>query len=321
MNTKLKKILKITLPLALGVFLIWYSIYSATPDERQILWTAITNAEIEWVVLSVFLGMLSHISRAYRWQFLLDTIGSRTTFYNRFFAVMIGYLANMGVPRSGEILRGATLTTYEKVPFEKSFGTIVSERLVDFVMLLLITGIAFIWQFDLLYTYFDEKNINPFTSITVLVALLLIGILILKLLKKANHNLLIKIKSFAEGLLDGIKSALLMKKKWSFLFHTLAIWILYILMIYVSKYAVSGTENLSFQAILATFVAGSFAMTVTNGGIGLYPIAIGAILLLFDIQQATGEALGWIIWGSQTLLILFLGSLSFILLPVLNKAK
>ncbi|TYP77084.1 lysylphosphatidylglycerol synthase transmembrane domain-containing protein [Aquimarina intermedia] len=321
MNTKLKKILKITLPLALGVFLIWYSIYSATPDERQILWTAITNAEIEWVVLSVFLGMLSHISRAYRWQFLLDTIGSRTTFYNRFFAVMIGYLANMGVPRSGEILRGATLTTYEKVPFEKSFGTIVSERLVDFVMLLLITGIAFIWQFDLLYTYFDKKNINPFTSIAVLVALLLIGILVLKLLKKANHNLLIRIKSFAEGLLDGIKSVLRMKKKWSFLFHTLAIWILYILMIYVSKYAVSGTENLSFQAILATFVAGSFAMTVTNGGIGLYPIAIGAILLLFDIQQATGEALGWIIWGSQTLLILFLGSLSFILLPVLNKAK
>ena len=305
----------------MGVFLIWYSIYSATPDERQILWTAITNAEIEWVVLSVFLGMLSHISRAYRWQFLLDTIGSRTTFYNRFFAVMIGYLANMGVPRSGEILRGATLTTYEKVPFEKSFGTIVSERLVDFVMLLLITGIAFIWQFDSLYTYFDEKNINPFTSIAVLVALLLIGILVLKLLNKANHNLLIRIKSFAEGLLDGIKSALRMKKKWSFLFHTLAIWILYILMIYVSKYAVSGTENLSFQAILATFVAGSFAMTVTNGGIGLYPIAIGAILLLFDIQQATGEALGWIIWGSQTLLILFLGSLSFILLPVLNKAK
>ncbi|WP_378186226.1 YbhN family protein [Aquimarina sp. W85] len=321
MNPKLKKNLKIILPLALGVFLIWYSLYSATPQDRQTLWIAIVNAKIEWIVLSVFLGILSHISRAYRWQFMLDTIGYPTTLYNRFFAVMVGYLANLGVPRSGEILRGATLANYEKIPFEKSFGTIVSERLIDFIMLLIITGFAFMLQFDLLYTFFKDKNINPFTSIALLIALLIVGIFTLKMLKKANYTFLKKIKMFAEGLFEGIKSTLHIKKKWLFLLHTLLIWTLYILMIFVTKYAITGTENLSFDAILTTFVAGSFAMTVTNGGIGLYPITIGAILLLFDIPQATGEALGWIIWGSQTLLILFLGSLSFILLPVLNRAK
>ncbi|NJX17107.1 lysylphosphatidylglycerol synthase transmembrane domain-containing protein, partial [Tamlana crocina] len=127
MKKKLLKFTKTFLPLLLGVFLIWYSLSSATPQEREELWNNIKLAELEWVMLSVFFGILSHLSRAYRWKYLLEPLGYRPQFANSFMAVMGGYLANLGVPRSGEVLRAATVSTYEDIPFDKAFGTIVSE--------------------------------------------------------------------------------------------------------------------------------------------------------------------------------------------------
>lgn len=129
MNKHLSKILKTLLPLLLGVFLIWYMVSSATPEEREKLWVNIVEADKFWIAASLILGLLSHASRAYRWKFLLEPLGYKPKFYNSFMAVMVAYLANLGIPRSGEVLRGATISTYEKVPFEKAFGTIVSERI------------------------------------------------------------------------------------------------------------------------------------------------------------------------------------------------
>ncbi|EZH74933.1 membrane protein [Aquimarina atlantica] len=319
MNPKLIKFLKIILPLALGVFLIWYSIASATPEERQKTLQYITQADPKWIILSVIMGIISHISRAYRWKFLLEPLGYPIKLSNSFMAVMVGYLANLGIPRSGEILRGGTISTYEGVPFKKAFGTIISERVIDLLMLLLVIGITLLFQSELLLSYLEEKIASPFITLAILLGLLLVGILFLKIIKTSSNPILIKLRNFGNGLLEGVKSISKIKQKGAFVFHSFLIWTLYVLMFYVIKFTVPETTSLSIGPILATFVAGSFAMSTTNGGIGAFPIAIAAILLLFDIEKPAGEAFGWILWASQTAINIIIGALSFLFLPILNR--
>ncbi len=320
-RSRLIKILKTIVPLALGIFLIWYSLHSATPQQRETLWGNIKNAETGWIVLSLFCGLLSHISRAYRWQFMLEPLGYYPRFLNRFMAVMVAYMANLGIPRSGEVLRGATLTTYEHVPFDKAFGTIISERIADFIMLLLVVAAALLLQSDDLFAYLDEKNINPLYTLGALIALILLIYGFFKLLAKSNHTLAIKVRKFVSGLLEGMRSILKMKHKSAFIAHTIFIWVMYVLMFWVVKFTVPEVADTSFGVILAAFVVGSFSISATNGGIGIYPIAIGAILMVFGISKANGEAFGWILWGAQTLLVIILGALSFICLPLYNRGK
>jgi hypothetical protein len=316
-----KKALKIFLPLLLGVFLIWYSTKSATPQERQELLANITSAHPGWILLSMLFGLLSHISRAYRWKFLLEPLGYKPRLINSFMAVMVGYLANFGIPRSGEVLRAVTISSYEKIPFEKAFGTIISERIADFIMLLLVIGLALLLQTEYLLAYFEENNINPFITIAVLFGLLALGVLILKQIKKSKKGILLKVKNFARGLLEGMRSILKMKQKGAFLFHTLFIWGMYLSMFSILIFTVPATSSLPFGVIMVAFVVGSFAISATNGGIGVYPIAIGASLMLFGISKEAGEAFGWITWGTQTLLVIIIGGLSFLFLPILNRQK
>jgi uncharacterized protein (TIRG00374 family) len=314
------KILKTVLPLVLGAFFVWYSIGAATPTERQKLWENISNANHFWVGLSLVLGLASHLLRVYRWKFLLEPMGYRPSFPNRVMAVLVGYVANLGIPRSGEVLRAATLTTYEKIPFEKGFGTIISERIADMCMLLLVVGIALFIQTDDLLTWFTTNEVNPFLSIAALLVLTVLGILFIRLLRRSQNNILVKIREFAVGILEGMKSILKMKRKKEFIGYTFLIWILYVAMFYIVIFAIPETSELPFGAVMVAFVVGSFAITLTNGGLGVYPVAMGAILLLFGVDQQSGEAFGWIVWGSQTLLNLVVGGLSFLLLPVYNRS-
>ena len=224
-------------------------------------------------------------------------MGYTPKFANGFMAVMIGYLANLGIPRSGEVLRAATMTTYENVPFEKGFGTIISERVVDLCMLILIVGLAALFQTDNLVRYFSENEINPFMGILVLLVLLVLGLVFLRLIRRSTHTFLVKIREFALGLLKGMKSILHLKHRKAFLFHTFFIWTMYVLMFYVLKFSIPETSDLQLGAILVAFVVGSFAISVTNGGVGIYPLAIAAILVEFGIDKPSGEAFGWIVWG------------------------
>lgn len=321
MKKKLLKFSKTYLPLLLGVFLIWYSLSSATPGEREELWNNILLADHKWVLLSVFCGILSHLSRAYRWKYLLEPLGYKPRFANSFMAVMVGYLANLGIPRSGEVLRGATISTYEKVPFDKAFGTIVSERIADLIMVLLITTFGFLIQTEGLVNYFSDNDINPFISIGIFLFLIIIGVFVLNLVRRSNHSFMVKIRDFARGLLEGMRSIVRMRRKKEFIFHTIFIWTMYLLMFYVIKFAIADTNSLSMAGFMAAFIVGTFAITTTNGGIGVYPIAMGAVLLLFGINQQAGEAFGWIMWGSQTLMVVVLGGLSFLFLPLYNQKK
>lgn len=307
--------------MALGAFFVWYSIGASSPEERQKLWENIRGAKHFWVGLSLVFGLFSHLLRAYRWKFLLEPMGYTPSFPNRVMAVLIGYVANLGVPRSGEVLRAATLTTYEKTPFEKSLGTIISERIADLCMLLLVVGITLLIQTDDLLTWFRVNEVNPFLSIGILLVLTILGILFIKLLRKSQNKFLVKIREFAIGILEGMKSILKMERKIEFIFYTLWIWVLYVLMFYIVIFAIPQTSELSFGAVMVAFVVGSFAITLTNGGLGVYPVALGAILLLFGIDKQSGEAFGWIVWGSQTLMNLVVGGLSFILLPIYNRGR
>ncbi len=323
MNPKLIKFLKVSLPLILGVFLIWYLLSSSTPEYRKNLLDNIINANPIWVSTSVVLGIISHLSRAYRWKFILNPLGHSPRLYNSFMAVMIGYLANLGIPRSGEVLRGVTMTTYEKIPFEKVFGTIVSERIVDLIMLIIITLAAGILQTEYLLNFFSDRNINPLYTLGMILILILVGFIGLQILKKSSHKYIIKIRDFGMGLWDGMKSIFTMKKKWAFIFHTVLIWFLYVLMFYVVKFAVPNLSSSSIGVILIAFVVGSFSMSTTNGGIGLFPfpIVVGAVFVFFGFEKSDGEAFGWILWGSQTVINIVIGALSFLFLPILNRDK
>lgn len=321
MKKSTKKALKVILPLLLGVFLIWYSLESATQLEREQLMENIAAANPWWIFLSLIFGLLAHLSRAYRWKFLLAPMGYKPRFLNSFMAVMVGYLANFGIPRSGEVLRAVTISGYEDIPFEKAFGTIISERIADFLVLLIIIGVTLLLQTEYLLTYFNENNINPLLTVAILFGLLAVGVVILKQIKRSKHGFFVKIRKFAKGLLEGMRSILKMKNKGAFIFHTLFIWVMYILMFYILIFTVPETARMPFGLVMVAFVVGSFAISATNGGIGVYPIAIGASLLLFDISKQSGEAFGWITWGTQTLLVIIVGGLSFLFLPIFNGKK
>lgn len=266
-------------------------------------------------------GLLSHISRALRWRLLIEPLGHKLRFPVAFMAVMAGYLANLGIPRSGEVLRGAAVATYEDIPFEKVFGTIIAERAVDVIMVLIILAGTLLLHTDELFLFFEKYNINPLFSLLGMLVLLGMGILVLRLIKLSKHPFLVKIKKFASGLLDGVKTILHLKNNTVFIFHTLFIWGMYILTFYVLKFAFPGTEHLTISTMLVAFLAGSFAVSITNAGMGIYPIAIGVALSLFGVDKELGEAFGWVDWGIQTILSIIIGGLSLILLPLFKKDK
>jgi uncharacterized membrane protein YbhN (UPF0104 family) len=232
---------------------------------------------------------------------------------------MFGYLANLGIPRSGEVLRGASYAGYSRLSFEQSFGTIITERVIDLIMLIVILGITFLMQADELIFYLNLNNINPFKTILYLFIGLLVLFAALRLIKISKHIFFIKLRNFLTGLTQGVKSVLNLKQKWSFFFQTIAIWVLYVAMFWVIKFAIADTAQLSFGAALVGFIAGSFAMSVTSGGIGLYPLAIATVYDMFDIPKEAGQAFGWVLWAAQTLLVIITGALSSILLPIVNK--
>lgn len=312
----IKKILKIILPLVLGGLLVWYSI---SKISIEILIDYFKEANYTWIFLGLFFGVLSHLSRAYRWKFMLDPLGFKPKFTNSVLAVLVGYLVNLAVPRAGEVSRALVLKNYEEIPFEKGFGTIVAERIADLIMMLCIILITLFVQFDFIYELLT-KNFNP-TKIIIGLAILIIAFYILtSIIKKAKSGFLLKIKTFVSGLIEGVTSIFKMKKKWAFIFHTLFIWAMYVAMFWATIPAIEGLE-VPLGGILIGFIAGGFSIAATNGGIGLYPIAVAGSLALFDIPAEPATAFGWIMWTAQTAMIIVFGGLAFLFLPIYNKDK
>jgi hypothetical protein len=322
LNKKLKKTIFTILPIALGVSLIWYSLSKLSSNDITAIKTSFQTANYWWVFLSVILGILSHLSRAYRWQYLLEPLGFKPKYLNSVMTVLVGYLVNLAVPRAGEIVRATGISKYEEIPFEKAFGTIVSERIADVIMLLSIIATAFFLQTELLTKYlFADKESNSNLLIYALIGLAFIGFLFFKLLQKSNNPILKKLQDFVFGLLQGIISIFRMKKKWAFIFHTFFIWAMYVLMFYVVKFALPETADLPFSAIIVGFVVGGMSMALTNGGLGTYPVFVASAVTLYGVSENPALAFGWIMWTAQTLMVIAFGGLSFLFLPIYNRKK
>ena len=317
MNPKISKSLKIILPLLLGVFLVWYSLSKVSLDQLVVYFK---KADYGWILLGIVLGFLSHLSRAYRWLFMLEPMGFKVKFGNSIMAVFATYLINYTIPRAGEVARASILTNYEGVPFEKGFGTIVAERMADLIMLLLIILLTLFLHFDFIYGFLIER-FNPLNILVALAVLAVLALVFFKYIKNSNSKMANKIKVFVTGLMEGALSIFKMKKKWPFVFHTVFIWVMYVLMFYVTSLSVEDLGLLPFGAILTGFIAGSFSIAATNGGVGSYPLAVFAAFSIFNIAEAPSIALGWIMWASQTLMVIVFGGLSLIYLPIFNRHK
>lgn len=300
----------------LGVALVWYSISKISFD---VLVSYFKNANYLWIVLGLFFGLLSHLSRAYRWNFMLEPMGYKPRFANNTMAVFVAYLVNYALPRAGEVSRAAVMANYEEIPFEKGFGSIVAERIADVIMLLLIVVITLFVQFDFIYNLVF-KDLNPVKYIALLVILIVGFLLFRRYIKKSTSGIGLKIKTFITGLIEGVTSIFRMKNKWAFIFHTVFIWAMYVAMFWATIPAIDGLD-VPFGAVLIGFIAGGLSIAATNGGIGLYPVAVAGAFALFGIENEPASAFGWIMWTAQTAMIIIFGGLSFLLLPIYNKAK
>ena len=318
---KLYHNLKIIFPPFLGIFFIYLSVVMTSDEERKLIISYIINADLKYIISAIVFGILSHLSRAFRWKFLLNPLGYYPRFINSILAVLVSYIANLGIPRSGEILRATTLSNYEKIPFEKLFGTIIAERLIDFIILLSLIFLTLFLQFESIWEILREKTFDLQKLIAAIFILSLIFFGLKKFLGKNNSKILTKIKAFIEGLIEGIMSIKNMPYKLAFASHTIFIWTMYFSMFYIIKWTIPEMQNLQIIQMLPSFVIGGLTLTATNGGIGIYPLSVAMALSSFGISNESGLAFGWIVWTSQTLMIIFFGSLSFFILPLVNRKK
>lgn len=328
MKKTLIQILKVVIPVGLGIFLTVHIYKQLDASQREALFSALREANYMWVALSFAMGLLSHYIRGYRWNFQLEAMGFKVSHLNNFLAVMIGYIVNLILPRVGELSRAAAITKYENVPIEKSFGSIISERALDFVVLLGITGITLVLQYSVLKPFADDlfDVFSGKAASTLLWIILIVGIVAfiigLRLLEKWKDrpffSLIWKLK---QGLMEGLRSIFKMKKRGAYLAATAAIWVLYVGMFWACFFALEDTAGLGVDAVFAGFVVGSFAIVVIPGGIGAFPVGIMQALMLYGIAGETGFALGWILWLSQTSMIVLVGGASMLIMPALKQNK
>ena len=319
MKASIRKFLSLTIPLFIGLGIIYYQYTTLTPEELEKIKISFIKADYFYIYLSLFIALFGFWSRAYRWKFALQHLGYYTKFHNNLLTVCVSYLVNLTIPRSGEVSRAMLLKKYEDVPFDKAFGTIVAERIVDMLIFLLFVAIGFLLQFDTIYQYLIKNGVEFETLIwTGILGFVLIIIFIFVWIY-AEWNIILKLKQKLSGLIEGMQSILKMKDKWKYIFHSFFIWFSYLAMFYVTIFALPETTNISFDVVVMGFIFGTLAVGFTNGGLGAYPLAVASILSLYGISEGIGTAFGYLIWVSQTLLTIFLGLLSYLLLPILNK--
>ncbi len=335
MKKKLISSLKLVSALGLGVLIIYLSLKDLTPQAKEDIINSFKLADYSWVLFSIFIGILSHITRALRWKILLQPMNYNPSLKNSFLAVMVGYFANLGIPRSGEVARCSILYKEEGIPVNKSFGTVIVERSIDMVLFFSLFFITFLTEYSRLDVYI-RTHIYPaidgkfsFISTNMLVGKLLLGISILIIIlyfifrkKIKNSQFFQKIFKLFQGLWEGLKSISKIKNPLLFVFYSLLIWLFYYLMIYTCLFSLPQTSNLGMSAALTVLVLGSIGIMITPGGIGLYPVIVAQTLVLYGITKESGygDAIGWITWSAQTLMIIVVGAASLIYLS-LNKKK
>ena len=319
MKASIRKFLSLTIPLFIGLGIIYYQYTTLTTEELEKIKISFIKADYFYIFLSLFIALFGFWSRAYRWKFALQHLGYQTKFHNDLMTVCVSYLVNLTIPRSGEVSRAMLLKKYEDVPFDKGFGTIVAERIVDMLIFLLFVAVGFLLQFDTIYQYLVNNGVEFETLIWAGILVFFVFVIFVLVWIYAEWKIILKLKQKLSGLIEGMQSILKMKDKWKYIFHSFFIWFSYLVMFYVTIFALPETADISFDVVVMGFIFGTLAVGFTNGGLGAYPLAVASILSLYGISEGIGTAFGYLIWVSQTLLTIFLGLLSYLLLPILNK--
>ena len=320
MKNKLSTYSGVIVPILLGLGLTIYIYNSFTATQIDQMKGYVLSANYNYVSFSLIIALLGYIFRAYRWKYTLAEIGSYTGFKINFLAVSIGYFVNLGIPRSGEISRALVLKKYRDVPFDKAFGTIIAERIVDFIILLCLIITSIILEFSTLKKFL--LYYIPVKLLIAFAAFCFLGLITtVYFYKYSKWKPILFLKSKIEGLKEGAFSVYKMPNKMPFLAYTLLIWLSYILMFYFAVCSLKATESMTIGTTIVAFVIGGLVMTFTNGGFGFFPVLIAKILLLYGIPEQAGNALGWIIWISQLVITVLLGVFSFLVLPIVGKRK
>ncbi len=331
MNKKLLAIVQYFFFAALAAFFVWLSIRDLDHDKWMQLKSALNHARY-WLLLPVFaLLLVSHWLRGLRWRQLMEPLGYHPSKLNTFFAVLIGYFVNLGAPRLGEVIKCTILARYEKVPADKLVGTIVAERAFDVICLVLVFGLAFVFQFDVISSLAQTtiypllRNKNGQTSyrkvIYIVVGALILFILLRFLFNRLGHiNIVQRIKAILTGIWHGLTSVRSLKNKPLFFAYTIGIWLMYLLSTWCGFFAIRETSGLGLADALTVLAMGSVGMIVSPGGIGAYALLVQSTVALYNIpEEPYGQALGWLLWFGQFVSFILFGVTSFVLLPRINK--
>ena len=318
MSKGITNYIKIFLPIFIGVFCIYISF-------RNIKFSDFTQYFFEinylWVIVGIILGALSHISRSYRWKYLINPLGYKLGFINSVLAVFSAYLINYTIPRAGDLARATMISKYENIPLEKTLGTIVAERAVDVICILIIICIGLTIEFQRISEKFilliSDKEIS--TIFIYLGSMSLILFICYLIIKKSKYYK--SIINFFSGILEGLTVIFKMKNRNLFILHSIFIWLMYILMFWATSKAFIQLHEVTFFQLMISFTLAALSIMFSNGGIGIYPLAVEESLGWYGIQSSTGLAFGWVSWLSQTMMVVIFGGLSLFILPFINDNK
>lgn len=333
MSSRLKALIQYIVIFTVTIFLIWFSLRGLNVGEGEnkgdYLLKTWQESNKGWLLLMALLAIGSHIIRAARWKMLMEPAGYNTKLSHSFLSLMIGYLVNLVIPRGGEVSRCYNLYKLDKTPVEISFGTVVVERIVDLLCLILLIGIAFVVEYQKLFAFIDTLPLNAAgqesklgTIVFIIVSLLLLLVIGSWLLRKNN-----RIKEFITRTWKGFKEGLLtvfkLKNKTLFIFQSLFIWFLYFLMSYAVIRAFPQTEHLGFSAVLSLFAIGSIAMAAPlPGGAGSYHVLVPkGLVFLYLIPEPDAIAFTFIFHGWQTAIMIVCGAISLVISSMIIKKK
>jgi len=346
LNTALKNLLRIILFFSIGIIIL-YLVYvkqqqsyldeclskGIPADQCSLidkLYSDFINAKVWPLLMMVALFILSAVSRALRWQMLLKPLQPNISFLNSFFSIILGYFANLGLPRLGEIVRAATLSRYEKIPLDKVMGTVLLDRIIDMLLMFLITCLAFVFAFKELSNFLSENNAisdkinallhNPYI-LGLMMAFIILGLIILFSPRIRHSKYGLRLKYFIKGLIVGVKSVKSVQKPGWFIFHSVFIWVMFFMMVYVGFHVIEPTSSLGIDAALVIFTLGSFGFIIPSpGGMGTYHFLVTSGLLIYGVSGSDGFSYANITFFTvQIFGVVFLGIVSMIALPLINK--
>lgn len=332
MKKRLRTILQYLFFLSLGIFLVWWSVKDIDQAQRSEIRVALRNARYYLVGPVFIILLLSHYVRALRWRLLMQPMGYVPDRLNTFFAVMVGYLANQAFPRLGEVLKCTILARYEKVPADKLVGTIILERLIDAICLLIIFAITLLIQPDLYVQLTDlvfnnkgheeEKRVPGYLLALFILLLLAILLMVWMLVKKKKPaDVVAIVRKIGRRVMEGIGAIRHLRRRTEFILYTLLLWTLYLAGGYIGFHALQETEHYGIREAFTVLSAGSIGMIITPGGIGGYAYLISQSMQLYGLHSGISVAFGWLLWIAQTTVILVVGLISFAGLPWHNKRK